>query len=86
MLQNLELTDGLSELLTGLAVLNRGLVQHFHRANRFGANTKNTVVDTDFEQREPATDFADHSTGVDGHILERDFRGTATINRRVVTL
>ena len=62
---NLELADGLAELLARLAILHRVLVQHLHAAHRFSAHRQNAFVDHLFEQRQAAALLAEQSVRAD---------------------
>ena len=84
MLQDLEVGDGLAELLALLGVGDGRLVEDLEAADGFGAERGDGVVDDLLDQRQAAIDLADHGVGADGDVLEIDFRRAQAIDGGIV--
>ena len=83
-LQHLELADGHTKLLAGLAVLDRVIDQHLHAAAGFSRQGSDALVGDELDERQAVVDVADDGVGTDLDVLEGDFRGAGAVHRRVI--
>ena len=82
-LQRLEGADRDAELLAGLDVLDRGLQQFVHRADRFRAHRGAGFVDHALDQRQRVLGIADRGISADLDAGEGDVGGMQAVLGRI---
>ena len=68
MLEHLELTNSLAELLSRFTVLDRVLIKYFHRTHGFGTHAQDPLVNRVLKRREALTHLTQDRFSADPHI------------------
>ena len=75
MLQGLKFPDRHAKLLECLQMIERGLIERHHDANRFGAQRRDAAIHPALDDFDGFAGWSDHRIARHGHVLEADVGG-----------